>query len=85
VATIETRYDAAVARLEEAAQPERPAPPELAAYLDKVRRHAYRITDEDVEALTRAGYSDDVVFELTVAAAVAAGLERRDAGLRVLT
>ena len=85
MATIETRYDAAVARLAETAQPDRPAPPEFEAYLDKVRRHAYRITDEEVEALTRAGYSDDVVFELTVAAAVAAGLERRDAGLRVLS
>ena len=84
MATIETRYDAAVARLAETAQPDRPAPPEFEAYLDKVRRHAHRITNEDVEALTRAGYSDDVVFELTVAAAVAAGLERRDAGLRVL-
>ena len=73
MATIATRYDAAVARLEEAAQPERPAPEELAAYLDKVRRHAYRITDEDVEALTRAGYSDDEVFELTVAATRASG------------
>ncbi len=82
--SIETRYDRAIARLQDAAQPERPAPPEFAAYLDKVRRHAYRITDEDIEALTRAGYSDDAVFELTVAAAVAAGLERRDAGLRVL-
>ena len=82
--SIETRYDRAIARLQDAAQPERPAPPEFAAYLDKVRRHAYRITDEDIEALTRAGYSDDAVFELTIAAAVAAGLERRDAGLRVL-
>jgi alkylhydroperoxidase family enzyme len=84
VATFDTRYDAAIARLEEAAQPERPAPPEFALYLDKVRRHAYRITDEDIEALTRAGYSDDAIFELTVAAAVAAGLERLRAGLRVL-
>ena len=82
--SIETRYDRAIARLQDAAQPERPAPPEFAAYLDKVRRHAYRITDEDIEALTRAGYSDDAVFELTVAAAVAAGLERLKAGLRVL-
>lgn len=81
---IETRYDAAIARLEEAAQPERSAPAELAPYLDKVRRHAYRITDEDIDALARAGHSDDVVFELTVAVAVGAGLERLNAGLRVL-
>jgi alkylhydroperoxidase family enzyme len=84
VGTSETRYDTAIARLEEAAQPQRPAPPELAPYLDEVRRHAYRITDADIEALKRAGYSDDVVFELTVAVAVAAGLERLRAGLRVL-
>jgi alkylhydroperoxidase family enzyme len=84
VGTIETRYDTAIARLEEAAQPQRPAPPELAPYLDEVRRHAYRITDADVESLQRAGYSDDVLFELTVAEAVAAGLERLNAGLRVL-
>jgi alkylhydroperoxidase family enzyme len=85
VGTIETRYDAAVARLVQAAQPDRPAPPELSAYLDKVRRNAYAITDEDIEALTSAGYSDDVIFELTVAAAVAAGVERRAAGLGVLS
>ena len=82
--TIETRYDAAVARLEQAAQPDRPAPAGFAPYLEKLRRNAYAITDEDVEALTSAGNSEDVIFELTVAAAVAAGLERRAAGLRVL-
>jgi alkylhydroperoxidase family enzyme len=85
VGTIETRYDDAVARLEQAAQPDRPAPPELAPYLDKVRRNAYAITDADIEALTSAGYSDDVIFELTVAAAVAAGVERRAAGLGMLS
>jgi alkylhydroperoxidase family enzyme len=79
-----TRYDPLVTRLREAARPDREAPPELAAYLEKVRRHAYRTTDEDVQALKDAGYSEDEIFEHTVSAAVAAGLERLDAGLRTL-
>ncbi len=61
-----------------------PVRPELAAYVDKVRRHAYRVTDGDVDTLRRAGYSEDQVLELTIATAVGAGLERLDAGLRAL-
>ena len=79
-----TRYDALIARLRDAANPDRPAPPEMQPYLDKVRRHAYEVTDADVEALKRDGFSEDEIFEHTVSAAVAAGLERLEAGLRVL-
>ena len=55
-----------------------------AAYAAAVRRHAYRVTDAQVEALRAAGLSEDDVFELTVAAAVGAGLDRLDAGMRTL-
>jgi hypothetical protein len=79
-----TRYDELIARLREAAQPERPAPHEYSAYLGKVRRRAYRITDRDVQALEDAGRSEDEIFEQTVSAAVAAGLERLEAGLKTL-
>ena len=79
-----TRYDALVGRLRECAQVDREAPPEFASYLDKVRANAYEITEEDVEALQRAGYSEDVIFEQTVSVAVAAGLERLHAGLEAL-
>jgi alkylhydroperoxidase family enzyme len=79
-----TRYDALVERLSEAAQPDREAPPELTPYLDKVRRNAYKVTDEDVRALKESGYSEDVIFEQTVSVAVAAGLERLKAGLEAL-
>ena len=79
-----TRYDALVERLHQAAQPEREAPPEFAAYLDKVRRNAYKVTDRDIQALKDAGYSEEVIFEQTVSVAVAAGLERLKAGLEVL-
>ena len=79
----ETRYDALIAELR-AALPNREAPADFGAYLDKVRRHAYTITDEDVQALKDAGHSEDEIFEHTVSAAAAAGLERLDAGLGTL-
>ena len=78
------RYDELIARLKEAAQPEREAPAAFAPYLDKVRQGAYAITDADIQALKDSGFSEDEIFEQTVSAAVAAGLERREAGLGVL-
>ena len=70
--------------LREAARPDRPAPPEFARYVQKVRLHAYKVTDEDVEELKHAGFTEDEIFEHTVSAAVAAGLERLDAALGTL-
>ena len=79
-----TRYDEPIERLRCAARPDRPVPPELAPYLEKVRLHAYKVTDRDVEELKAAGFSEDEIFEHTVAAATAAGLARLEAGLAVL-
>ena len=79
-----TRYDELIERLREAAQPERHAPPEFASYLEKVRLHAYKVTDRDVQALKDAGFAEDEIFEQTVSTAVAAGLERLEAGLGAL-
>jgi alkylhydroperoxidase family enzyme len=55
-----------------------------ASYVDKVVRHAYRVTDADVEALLRSGWSEAQVLELTIAAALGAGQRRLDAGLAAL-
>jgi len=79
-----TRYDSLVERLRKAARPDRQAPVDFAPYLDKVRRNAYKVTDDDIQALKDSGYSEDVIFEQTVSVAVAAGLERLKAGLAVL-
>ena len=81
---MKTRYDELIARLRETARPGRPAPALMAHYLEKVRLHAYKVTDRDVQELKDAGFSEDEIFERTVSAAVAAGLERLDAGLRAL-
>ena len=78
-----TRYDALISELL-AAAPNREAPRDFDVYLEKVRRHAYSITDQDVQALKDAGYSEDEIFEHTVSAAVAAGIERLNAGLGTL-
>jgi alkylhydroperoxidase family enzyme len=58
-----------------------PEPPALAPYLEKVRSRAYTVTDADVAALAAAGFSEEEIFEHTVAVAVAEGLRRLDAGL----
>ena len=76
-----TRYAELIELLRAASQPDRPAPPEFASYLDKVRSGAYAVTDGDVEELKEAGYSEDEIFEQTISAAAAAGLERLAAGL----
>src|SRR4051794_14382398 len=59
-------------------------PEPLAAWTDKVARHAYKTTDEEVAALKQAGYSEDQIFEATLAAAVGASLSRLERGLSLL-
>ena len=59
-------------------------PEPLAPFVDKVRRQAYTVTDGDVEGLRAAGYSEDQIFELTVAAAYGAARKRLDAGLAAM-
>ncbi len=81
---MDTSHDELIERLRTAADPERPAPEAMEAYLSKVRRHAYRVTDADVEALRADGFSEDEIFEQTVSAAVAEGLSRLDAALEVV-
>jgi hypothetical protein len=54
-------------------------PPELAPLLDKVRKHAYRIVDRDVE-----GLGADVVIEACLAAALGEALAERERALEAL-
>jgi alkylhydroperoxidase family enzyme len=79
-----TRYEDLIAALRDAAQPDRPAPPEFTAYLEKIRTRAYTVTDADIDELKAAGHSEDEIFEQTVSAAVAAGLLRLEAGLQAM-
>jgi alkylhydroperoxidase family enzyme len=59
-------------------------PEALRDYVSKVRGHAHEITDADVDALKRAGYTEDEVFEITASAALGAGMLRMERALGVL-
>ena len=55
-------------------------PPELAPLLEKVRRHAYKIVDRDVE-----GLDPDVVLEACLAAALGEALTERSRAREALS
>lgn len=59
-------------------------PAELVEYVAKVAKHAYKVVDEDFEAMFDAGYDEEQIFEITVAAALGAGLSRLERGLVAL-
>jgi hypothetical protein len=89
IGTMTDPYEASRQRLRDAVEratgPIGAAPPaELAVYVDKVRKHAYRVTDEDVARAREAGLSEDRIFEATVNAAVDAGLGRLVVGLAAI-
>ncbi|MBV1852284.1 hypothetical protein [Catellatospora tritici] len=71
------RQAVAAAKLDEISQ-------ELREYVSTLREHAWRSTDEQVRELLAAGWSEDQVYELTIAVAVGAGQRRVDAGLAAL-
>lgn len=59
-------------------------PANVTKYVDKVALHAYKTTDADIENLLQAGYSEDAIFEITLSAALGAGLARLERGLAAL-
>lgn len=63
---------------------EGPVPEELATYVEKVVLNAYKTTDEDVEEMKRAGYSEGEIFEITLSATLGASLARLERGLALL-
>jgi len=62
-----------------------PAPPAaMAGYLAKVHERAYTVTDDDVDTLKSQGFTEDEIFEQTVAVALAEGLRRLDRARAVI-
>lgn len=74
------RYVAALTRNE----PATPVPAAAEPYLRKVALTAYKVLDREVDAMRAAGSTVDDVFEMTVAAAVGAGVTRMEMALAVL-
>ena len=58
-------------------------PADLKVLVEKIHRHAYRVTDEDIARL-QPTYGDDRLFEIIVSAAVGASRVRLAAGLQAL-
>jgi alkylhydroperoxidase family enzyme len=61
-----------------------PAAEAMAPYLALVRERAYVVADADVERLKADGFSEDEIFEQTVAVAIGQGLRRFDAAMGVI-
>jgi hypothetical protein len=59
-------------------------PADLVDYVRKVAFYAYKTTDEDIQGLKEAGYSEDVIFEITLCASMGASLARLERGLMLL-
>jgi hypothetical protein len=53
-----------------------PVPASLTALVDKIRLHAYRVTDRDVAEAVAAGWTERQLFEVAVATAAGAGFHR---------
>ena len=54
------------------------------ALVDKVARHAHKVTDEEVEAAKASGLSEDQVFEIVVCAAIGQATRQYDSALAAL-
>jgi alkylhydroperoxidase family enzyme len=63
---------------------EPPAIDKVAALVDKVARHAYLVTDEDVAAAKLSGLSEDQVFEIVVCAAIGQATRQYDTAIAAL-
>jgi len=58
-------------------------PAELQPLIDKIHRHAYKVTDEEIAAAQQK-FGDDRMFEIVVSAALGAANQRLQAGLKAL-
>ena len=59
-------------------------PDALRTFLVKVRDASYRITGEDIAALRSAGFGEDEIYEMTLAAAVGIAYERLESARRAM-
>jgi hypothetical protein len=59
-------------------------PGDLKALVDKIHRHAYKVTDDEMSR-AQQHYGDDRMFEIVVSAALGASRQRLMAGLEALS
>jgi hypothetical protein len=56
----------------------------LSTLIDKVAKHAHKVTDQDIAAAKASGLSEDQIFEIVVCAAVGQSTRQYDAALAAL-
>ena len=56
----------------------------LSTLIQKVAKHAYRVTDDDIAAARASGVSEDQIFELVVCAAIGQATRQYDAAVAAL-
>lgn len=59
-------------------------PAALAAWVERVARSAWTITDDHVAELRAAGFDEDAIFETTIAAATGAAIARYQVAERAI-
>lgn len=59
-------------------------PEPLASVITKVTLSAYKMTDDDIQALRNAGYTEDAILELITSAAIGAAMRRYERGMAAL-
>jgi hypothetical protein len=61
-----------------------PVPEDMEALAEKIAARPWSVADADITRLRDAGYSEDQIYGLLLAAATGAGMRRFDAGLRAM-
>jgi len=56
----------------------------LSTLVDKVAKHAYKVTDADIAAARAAALSEDQIFEIVVCAAIGQATRQYDGALAAL-
>lgn len=56
----------------------------LTVLIDKVAKHAYKVTDEDIAAAMASGLSEDQIFEVVVCAAIGQATRQYDTAFAAL-
>jgi alkylhydroperoxidase family enzyme len=80
---LEGQGDASVAVRRDAFQNSGLAGP-LGTLVDKVARHAYQVSDEDIAAARESGLSENQVFEIVVCAAIGQATRQYDTAVAAL-
>jgi alkylhydroperoxidase family enzyme len=56
----------------------------LSTLIDKVVRHAYKVTDQDFAAVKSSSFSEDQIYELVVCAAIGQATRQYETALAAL-